>query len=588
MAKKKIDYTDWTKEDLVKEITRIKETTYGLVWHRDVPQEKIDVIINSDARTPEEVFSNEVSGKPFPVLKSVKTKDIYVGPAELNHILIEGDNYHALAVLNFTHSEQIDLIYIDPPYNTGNSDFIYNDKYVDKEDSFRHSKWLSYIEKRLKLAKNLLKRSGVIVISIDDHEQAPLKMLCDEIFGGKNFVACLPTVMNLKGNPDTIGFTETHEYTLVYAKDKSLATFNQFDVDEETLESEWDEDEFGLYKKADTLRRTGQDASRKRRPRGWFPVFIDIERQRCYVTENDIPANKKHFVLYPINKEGDELSWTWGKKKITDESHNLIITGKGQKLNIYKKQRPRLGDLPTQKPKSILYKPEYSTSTATNHLKSILGSKKFDGPKPVPLIMDLLFVAGSKNALILDFMAGSGTTAEAVLRLNKIDDGSRRYILATNNENNIIEDVTHPRLKNVIKGYKDSRRSEVEGLGGNLKYFTAYDFVESEPTDKNKRKLVKKSTEMLCIKEGVYDLVAETDEYKILKNPQDKYMGVIFYEDAIPAFKNELSKIKHKVNTYVFSLGDDPHRAEFKDVKNKVVLQPIPDVILRVYREIFK
>src|SRR5574343_1379610 len=152
--KKKIDYDNWSKDELVKEIKRIKETTYGLVWHRDLPEEKIDVLINPDARTPSEMFPNEMAGKPFPVLKEVKTKAIETDKNKPTNILIEGDNYHSLAVLNFTHESNVDLIYIDPPYNTGNNDFLYNDSFVIKEDPYRHSKWLSFMEKRLKLAKN--------------------------------------------------------------------------------------------------------------------------------------------------------------------------------------------------------------------------------------------------------------------------------------------------------------------------------------------------------------------------------------------------------------------------------------------------
>ncbi len=184
---RKINYDNWSKEELVKELKRIKETKYGLVWHRDIPEEKIDILINPDARTPNEMFPNEMAGKPFPVLKEIKGKEILTDKNALVNLLIQGDNYHSLAVLNFTHQETIDLIYIDPPYNTGNKDFIYNDRLIDKEDPYRHSKWLSFMERRLKLAKKLLKKEGVIFISIDDNEQAQLKLLCDEIFNEKNF-----------------------------------------------------------------------------------------------------------------------------------------------------------------------------------------------------------------------------------------------------------------------------------------------------------------------------------------------------------------------------------------------------------------
>jgi adenine-specific DNA-methyltransferase len=593
MAKKHINYDSWSKDELVKELKRIKETTYGLVWHRDVPQEKIDVLINPDARTPEEMFANEVAGKPFPVLKEVKDKEVVSNKDDQTHILIEGDNYHSLAVLNFTHQEAIDVIYIDPPYNTGNNDFIYTDNfksgYVDKEDPFRHSKWLSFMEKRLKLAKSLLKSSGILVVSIDDNEVAQLKMLLDDpnFFGEKNFIAILPTVMNLKGNQDQFGFAGTHEYTLVYAKDKAQAQFNYFDLNEDELNKDWLEDEHGLYKVADNLRATGVNAPREKRPNLWYPIFV-TKKGFIYTTDDNKPKSKSDDVVYPINPDGQELSWYWGKPTLSKNIHNLIIKKTQNGIQFYRKQRPKIGDLPTKKPKSFWYKPEYSTSTATTKLKEIFGTKKFNNPKPVPLIQDLLFISGPKDAIVLDFMAGSGTTGHAVLDLNKEDGGNRKFILCTNNENKIATDVCQPRLQKVMKGYKNNKGEKIDGLGGNLKYFTAYDFVESEPSDKNKHKLVNKCTEMLCIKEGIYDLVTETDYYKIFKSHDGRHLGIIFYEDAIDEYKKAIKKIDAQINTYVFSLGDDPHTAQFTDVADKVVLQAIPEIILKVYQEIFR
>ena len=606
MAKKKIDYTDWTKEDLVKEISRIKETTYGLVWHRDVPHEKIDVIINPDARTPEEVFSNEVSGKPFPVLKEVKGKKIITDESNPVNLIIEGDNYHSLAVLNFTHKEKVDVIYIDPPYNTGNNDFVYNDKFVDLEDTYRHSKWLSFIAKRLHLAKNLLKETGVIFISIDDNEFAQLKLLCDQIFGESNFISMLSVENNPKGRKNSSFISTSNEFCLIYAKDKTKSHFTE-NVPKQ--ESDLALDENGVYVHNSGKRvLVGENK--------FNPAVTDKKSSKHYAVyfneaKNDLRIEKEDHIE-DINKtllnlgyqrfyshfRGEFVLNTYTKNKLVQLFNSNALDFKNGK--IYEKNfstKIRLKSLVVNRQydavinnEKAAYKIDVKTTSAGTELKNIFGTDKlpFDNPKNIGLLKLLITLFEDKNLTVLDFFAGSGTTGHAVLSLNQEDGGARKFILCTNNENDISTDVTYPRVSKVMSGYKDTKGGVVSGLGGNLRYFTAYDFVESEPTDKNKRKLVKKSTEMLCIKEDVYDLVAETDEYKILKNPQDKYMGVIFYEDAIPAFKNELSKIKHKVNTYVFSLGDDPHRAEFKDVKNKVVLQPIPDVILRVYREIFK
>src|SRR3989338_3552640 len=218
---RKINYDNWSREELIKEIRRIKETKYGLVWHRDLPEEKIDILINPDARTPNEMFPNEIAGKPFPILEETKNKEVNGDKGKPVNLLIEGDNYHSLAVLNFTHQDAIDLIYIDPPYNTGNNDFTYNDKYVDRDDPWRHSKWLSFMEKRLSLAKNLLKKEGTIFISIDDNEFAQLKLLCDEIFGEKNFVMDIIWNSRKSVSSDAI-VSLNHNHTLLYARNLAL------------------------------------------------------------------------------------------------------------------------------------------------------------------------------------------------------------------------------------------------------------------------------------------------------------------------------------------------------------------------------
>ena len=558
MKKKHIDYTNWSKDELVKELKRIKETTYGLVWHRDVPQEKIDVLINPDARTPEEMFANEVAGKPFPVLKEVKGKEVVSDKSDQTHILIEGDNFHALAVLNFTHRDAVDVIYIDPPYNTGKNDFRYNDKYVDEEDPYRHSKWLSFMERRLKLAKNLLKEDGFIFISIDDHEQAPLKLLCDEIFGEKNFIQ---NFMWLHGKGKKDRWSRTmQQYILAYAKDKNKV-------------HPW-----GLVNTANYDFQNPDNDPRG----GWFSGSVSFSETR---------SNKRHKNYFTIKSpSGKEWTRQWQRtKEEMDEllADNKIFFGYAPDYDAVPRIKIFPGDVSEQIPPNIIDSVE-STREAQTFLDDMFGEKVFDYPKPTSLINHLLEFSSKNNATILDFMAGSGTTGHAVLDLNKKDGGSRKFILCTNNENEIATDVCQPRLQKNINGYKNSKGEKIGGLGGNLKYYTAYDFVESEPSDKNKHKLVNKCTEMLCIKEGVYDLVTETRDYKILKSYDDRYLGIIFYEDAIDEYKKAIKKIDGSINTYVFSLGDDPHTAQFADVADKVVLQAIPEIILKVYQEIFR
>lgn len=574
---KKTNYEGWSNEELIKEIIKIKSTTYGLVWHRDLPEEKIDILVNPDARTPNEMFPNEMAGRPFPVLKEVKNKAIESDKTKLVNILIEGDNYHSLAVLNFTHQEAIDLIYIDPPYNTGNNDFIYNDKFVDKEDSFRHSKWLSFMEKRLKLSKNLLKSDGVIFISINDNEQAPLKMLCDEIFGETNFVANL--VWSNKeggGSSDSKFFRVKHEYILVYAKNIEKLEIQGVDISNEDRYNQ--EDQHVKQRGKYYLQKLNQ-------------ASIQYSASLDYSIES--PDGTK---LLP--KQGNKRAcWRWSKDKVSWGLKNDYVVFKKDKngaWQVYTKQYMFADNEGNQiernnRPFGVI--DEFSSIQGTKALESIFHEKVFDYPKPLSLIKYLIKRHPNKNAVVLDFMAGSGTTGHAVLDLNKEEDSSRSFILCTNNgdeksKHKIASDICFPRIKKVVTGYKNQKRENISGLGGNLKYYIT-DFVEAEPTDRNKRKLVKESADMLCILENAFELIQETDEFKIFKNT-DKYVGIIFYEEAIEDYKKAIKKINGHFNTYVFSMGDDPHTKKFSDVKGKVTLCAIPEVILKVYREIFK
>ena len=168
-----MNYNELTKEDLIKLLEENENTSgkYGLVWDKEKEPEKI--VVDCDKKIPilEEISANNINNDNC-----------------LKNILIEGDNFHSLSILNYTHKERIDVIYIDPPYNTGNKDFMYNVTFLDSDDGYKHSKWLNFMEKRLVLSKSLIKNNGIIFISIDDNEQAQLKLLCDKIFGEKNFI----------------------------------------------------------------------------------------------------------------------------------------------------------------------------------------------------------------------------------------------------------------------------------------------------------------------------------------------------------------------------------------------------------------
>ncbi|MDD2907592.1 MAG: site-specific DNA-methyltransferase [Candidatus Gracilibacteria bacterium] len=564
-------------KELESELENLKNTKkYGLVW--DTEKEPEQIVLDCQNK--------------LPVLEELKDRKIINDDSGDSNILIQGDNYHALQVLNYTHKEAIDVIYIDPPYNTGNKDFIYNDKYIDKEDTYRHSKRLNFMDKRLRLANNLLKEDGVIFISIDDNEQAQLKLLCDEIFGEGNFIATLPTIMNLKGNNDQFGFAGTHEYTLVYMKNIIKGKINYFKVNEKGLDK-WENDEIGLFKKGANLKSTGVNAPRSKRPNLFFPIFINTDTKTAYITDDNKPKLQSDIILLPMT-DGNEMSWRWSKTKINNEKHNIILVENKGNYSLYKKQRPEEGEIePSYKPKSFFYKAEYSSGNGTALLKDIFSNKVFNNPKPLDLIKDFLILGTKKDSMILDFMAGSGTTGHAVLDLNKEDGGNRKFILCTNNENNICEDVTYERIKKVSNGYTNSKGKDIEGLGGNLRYYkTAFVDVDNlkEITDQKKLELTYNAGELLGIKEGIYNELEKNEYWQIFESNKD-IVAIYFKESSrkIDEMKNRLIEIQKqkggKVKWYIYN---NPYeKTMFKDIK-KLELKDIPDPILKVYREINK
>ena len=491
----------------------LKPKKFGLLWEDKVENVHLELL------------------KKFPLLEEVKEKCINTKLDDNINILIEGDNLYSLKTLQYTHKNKVDLIIIDPPYNRGKSDFRYNDTFVNTEDVWRHSKWLSFMNKRLRLSQEILSDEGIIIISIDDNELCNLKLLCDSVFGPENFVAILPTIMNLKGNQDEYGFAGTHEYNVVYVKDKSKAKFGYFDVDEEEILNSWDEDDIGLFKKGAALIASGQDSKREKRRDMYYPILLDNENKISTITNDEYKKiyNREskvfddNFVeklrekyealgytfLLPLSAKGEKLRWRWGWNESTFEKFktDVIVSRNKDKIVLYKKQRPGIDELPGKKPKSLFYKPEYSSGNATDMIKSMFnGEKVFENPKPVDLIKDLIRIASQKDSIILDFFAGSGTTGQAVLELNKEDGGTRRFILCTNNENNICEEVTYKRLEKVINGYTTNKGDKIEAVTGNVKYYKTLLTDIEQDIDDNVEQLVGMCTDVISIKEDCFNI----------------------------------------------------------------------------------
>ena len=524
---------------------------YGLVW--EDKSEKIEDKMQEE----------------LPVLKEVKERALISNSKDApNHILIEGDNLEALTTLAYTHAGRIDVIYIDPPYNTGNKDFVYNDSFVDREDTYRHSKWLSFMSRRLRIAKQLLSDKGVIFISIDDNEQAQLKLLCDEVFGEENFVANIIWKSKSGGANDTSAIATDHEYALVYCRDIKNLSLNN---DKEAIVTT-------SYNKQDEKGRYSLDRLDKQslgyQPSLDFPIIGPDGRE--YVVEHKNPYNKK-------------ARWRWGKDTVRERYDELVFIYPYVYTKNYEKKDG-------QKPRSILIDERFGrTRTGSTILRSIIGQQNiFTYPKPTNLIIYLLSISTSTTSTILDFFAGSGTTLHATMQLNAKDGGHRQCILVTNNENGICENVTYERNKRVIQGYTTPKGEQVAGLTDNTLRYYKTAFVPRTRSVQNMRRLVNLSTDMLCIKEDLYaeqpTFCGERTYKNIFRYFSDgrKQMLVIYREEAIDRLVELIygMDVEDKIKIYVFSPSEDPWEDSFEHVADKVELCALPAAIYNAYRRI--
>lgn len=545
-----------------------KQKKYGLVWE-DKPE-------NVEERLREEL----------PVLVEDTSKAIISTEADVpNHILIEGDNLEALTALAYTHEGKIDVIYIDPPYNTGNKDFIYNDSFVDKEDSYRHSKWLSFMSKRLRIAKQLLSDKGVIFISIDDNEQAQLKLLCDEIFGNNNFITNIIWQSTAGSNTGNEIVTIT-EYVLVYTANRSKVHFDGQPPSDDTFKLS---DEYVKERGRYTL-----DKLDRRRVGGHYSEALNF------------PIEMPDGTLrYPGGGKQQNEGWNylWSKTKVQWGVDNGFIVFKKSKNEwaVYCKRYQKVDN--SNKPvdrttpyRNLITSDLFNTAQGTAELANIFDIRPFAFPKPSIFVKFLLSstVITTPNAIILDFFAGSGTTLHATMQLNAEDGGHRKCILVTNNENNICEEVTYERNKRVINGYSTPKGEEMAGLKNNTLRYYRTSFVGRSRSMKNMRQLMNLSTDMLCIKEDLYAEQSKFGEQPTYKNvfryfdDGNKRMMIIYKEDAVLLLADLIQKTDYegKMRVYVFSPSEDPWEGSFEEVQDKVELCALPQAIYNAYRRI--
>ena len=499
---------------------------YGLVWEHH--EEAVDIQMRDN----------------IPIFTECTDKEINASADGVYNFILEGDNLHSLRLLEKTHSGKIDLIYIDPPYNTGGRDFIYDDAFVDNTDTFRHSKWLSFMATRLGRAKELLSPEGLIFISIDDNEVAQLKLLCDEIFGANNFRG---QIARSTGTPTGQGnaiISNEIDYMLVYARTEQ-AIFNGLPFDDESSKIYNLEDEYGRYL-VRPLRKTGGEDRHEDRPSMYYPVTAPDSTQ-----------------IYPIAPAGYESRWRCQESTYISLRNEHRIEWKKDKSGWKVYQKFYLEGR-TKQPGNLWTGIE-GNKKATITIKNIFGDNVFSFPKPVELISRIIHIASKPDSIVLDFFAGSGTTGQAVLEYNRDNDGSNRtFILCTNNENNICEEVTYERIRRIISGY-----GKTAGIPADVKYYRT-DFVSKDAEDISEE-LLAHITEMVQLEHGVkidgseYLIIMNDDELDAIEQNWDNCGNVkAMYVSKNVLFTTAQKKLFGNIDIHI--IPDNYFQFELKEV----------------------
>ncbi|WP_307992436.1 site-specific DNA-methyltransferase [uncultured Clostridium sp.] len=547
LAKKGV--SEFDIDDIINSIRSIIDSQqYGLLWE---PQ-KEDIVDTFQSHLP---FFEEQEG-------------IHNDNISQNHVLLEGDNLYALTGLQYTHRAGdklkdddglIDVIYIDPPYNTGKRDFKYNDNYVNTEDQWKHSKWLSFMNKRLELAKNLLKKDGVIFISIDENEQAQLKLLCDRIFGEENRLSThhIQVRYHNKSLNEDNDWQPVMEYVLIYAKNKSLFKANKPSEKYDLEKFKYSIKELTKGKKIEiggkvvTIFKDGEWEITESKS-GRIGLLKEIWASGSLVKQSGTAAEflSKYLidrkeedglnVLYKIHNMGED---GLGYRYVSGPKKANAIRGKyysGVPLD-------RIKEL-EESGQAVKYRPisnYYDYSGDFGNIKSEGGISFNSGKKPIKMIKELINYHPNKNAIVLDFFAGSGSTGHAVMELNKEDGGNRQFILCTNNEIN----------------YDDE-----------IKYFISKGKIRKEPK--------KNTLDHNTWEAEVSEFLSSKEYKKIIKSKEYMLLGIC-QSVTIPRLNNVMNKNnknlkeKHKCinnNLYHYIIKSDIEVSPFKDVTIKRVI----------------
>lgn len=528
----------------------------------------------------------------FPGLKTVGS--VRTGNSEdPAHVVINGENFHALEMLGYTHSESVDLIYIDPPYNTGNKTWQYNDHYVAEQDSFRHSKWLSFMERRLTLAKKLLKPTGVIIVAIGDEEHHRLRMLMDDIFGDNNFISDVVWQGGRKN--DSRYVSNGSDYMLVYARNEQ--SLRNSDVT-------WREKKSGLAevhaKAAECFHQADGDAVKATAAyRLWLKNnglqvdegisrFKNIEALTGRLYNDDVPLSwpgsggPRYDVLHPITKKPVTVPSAGWRYASPSRMQELIDAGEiafGPDEKKVPRRKSYLDSVESQVTSSV-----FSTNrlASSQHLQKVLGDRRFPFPKDHNVLMRWIGLTAPKDAVVLDFFGGSGTTAESVIRLNAEDQGTRQCILVTNNElsakdhaalrkaghapgsaeyeaNGVFHHVTKPRIETVVTGVRQDGSTYSEGLPANVEFL---DLAYLEESRVHAALEYENLAPLFWLKSGaVGSILQRTEDTQDFEWNEESSMAVLFNAGKAAELAELLATKPNQVK-HVFIITDSPEQGD--------------------------